>query len=191
MLVALDRRRTTFLALSVLPPAIVGAAFERPVEEHLGTPRAIAAGLVAGTLGLLVADARGDRGRGATEAGVLDGLALGLAQACALIPGVSRRGATLTAARARGFDASAASALSWEVALPVLGAATALKGVRLAQDPPRQEVRRALLAGAAAALVSTLAGAPLLRAVERGPWWPYGAWRLGLAAAAGLKARSA
>jgi len=137
---------------------------------------------------LLVADALPPGTRDAAAAGPADGAALGLAQAAALAPGVSRRGATLAAARLRGFSRAGASALSWEVALPVLVAATALKGARLLLDPPPRSERTALAAGTVAAFASTLLAAPLLRAVERRPWWPYAAERLALAAA--VRARS-
>ena len=100
-----DRRRLTLVVGSFVPPAIVGYTLERPIERRLGTPPTIAAGLAAGAAAMWIADARSPQRRGRTEAGVVDALALGLAQACALVPGVSRNGATLTAARARGFRA--------------------------------------------------------------------------------------
>ena len=62
-----------------------------------------------------------------------DALWLGVAQACALVPGVSRNGATLAAARRRGFTRADANRLSRHVALPVIAGATLLKSVRLAK----------------------------------------------------------
>lgn len=183
----LDRRRVAFHALALAPPAVVGGLLERLIEERLGGPRPVAAGLAAGAAGLVAGERAGRRAlreRGREDVGARDGLALGLAQAAALAPGVSRRGATLAAARARGFARAEASALSWEVALPVLAAATARKAARLLAAPPPASARRALAAGALASTLATLAGAPLLRAVERGPWWPYAAWRAALAALA-------
>ena len=73
-----------------------------------------------------------------------DGLALGLAQAAALIPGVSRNGATLTAARARGFSRGAAQALSWHAGLPVILGASVLEGVRMRRTGVAREQRAAL-----------------------------------------------
>ena len=97
----LEPRRLTLIALSFAPPAIVGYTLERPIERHLGTPATIAAGLIAGAVVMAWAD-RAPQTRGHEEAGALDALWLGVAQACALIPGVSRNGATLAAARLRG-----------------------------------------------------------------------------------------
>ena len=85
------------------------------------------------------------RGRRATTAtpACATALALGCAQAAALIPGVSRNGATLAAGRARGFGRAGASRLSWEVALPVLAGASALKGgARRAQGAAQRAAAR-------------------------------------------------
>ena len=76
-----------------------------------------------------------------------DGLALGLAQAAALVPGVSRNGATLTAARARGFTREQANLLSRTVALPVIVGAAGLKGARLRRRGVAPGTGRALAIG--------------------------------------------
>jgi len=179
----LDRRRITLIAGSFVPPAIVGYTLERPIERRLGTPPTIALGLAAGAAAMWAADARAPRRRKRTEATLLDALALGAAQACALVPGVSRNGATLTAARARGFRREDANALSRHVALPVIVGATALKGARLAHRGLPPGVAGAFGAGIGAAFASTLASIRLIRAVERDrSLAPYAVYRLALAA---------
>jgi undecaprenyl-diphosphatase len=98
----LDRRRSVLIALSLAPPALAGLVLRGPIERRLGSPRSIAAGLLAGAAAMALADSAPPEGkRRLAQAGPSDGLALGLAQALALIPGVSRSGATLTAARDR------------------------------------------------------------------------------------------
>ena len=180
---AFDRRRITLVVGSFVPPAIVGYTLERPIERRLGTPPTIAAGLAAGAAGMWLADARAPQRRRRTEATAADALALGLAQACALVPGVSRNGATLTAARARGFHRADANALSRHVALPVIVGATLLKGTRLAGRGLPRGVAGAFAGGIAAAFASTLVSVRLIRAVERDrPLAPYAAYRLALAA---------
>jgi undecaprenyl-diphosphatase len=118
------------------------------------------------------------------RAGAADGLALGLAQATALVPGVSRNGATLTVARWRGFTRRHANMLSRTVALPVIVAAAALKGFRLRRRGLPREQRAAFAAGTAASFASTMASQELIRLVERDDagLWPYSAYRVGLAA---------
>ena len=175
-------RRPAFLALATAPAALAGLVLERPIEERLGTPGALAAGLLAGSAALVAAD-RAARDRDADDARAADALALGLAQACALVPGVSRSAATLAAARARGFGRPGAARLSRAVGLPVLAGAAVLKGVRLARRAPPPDTRRALAAGAGAAFASTLAALPLARYLERDrALWPWAAYRAGLAA---------
>jgi undecaprenyl-diphosphatase len=111
-----------------------------------------------------------------------------VAQACALMPGVSRNGATLAAARARGFTRTGANALSRHVALPVIVGATALKGARLLRRGVPPPLRRAFAAGAASAFVSTLGSTWLIDHVERDrPLAPYAAYRLALAALVTLR----
>jgi undecaprenyl-diphosphatase len=188
----LDRRRLTLLAGSFVPPAIVGYGLERPIERRLGTPPTIALGLALGAAAMWLADVRGAQRRARTDATAADALALGLAQACALMPGVSRNGATLTAARARAFRRADANALSRHVALPVIVGASGLKGARLARRGLPAGVTGAFAAGIGAAFASTLVSLRLIRAVERDrPLAPYAAYRIALAAVVLLRARRA
>jgi undecaprenyl-diphosphatase len=123
--------------------------------------------------------------RTAEDANACDGLALGLAQAVALIPGVSRNGATLTAARARGFSRAGAQTLSRHAGLPVLFGAGALKAARLRRSGLAPGERAALAVGGASALASALASARLLdrRLREGQSLWPYSLYRCVLAGA--------
>jgi len=165
-------RRAAVMALSLAPPALAGYALGRPIERSLGGPRSIAAGMAAGAVAMALADARapgrGARARGFEDATARDGLALGLAQASALIPGVSRNVAALTAARARGFGRRAAQALSWHAGLPVIFGASILQGARLQRRGLWRGERTTLAAGGASAFLSTLASAAVVRRSELG-----------------------
>jgi undecaprenyl-diphosphatase len=186
-----DRRRATLVALSFAPPAVAGYTLERPIERRLGTPRTIAVGLLLGSAAMVIADRRGGHRRRREQAGAVDALWLGLAQASALMPGASRNGMTLAAARARGFAREDANALSRHVALPVIVGASALKASRLARRglPPGMGTRFAT--GAAAAFASTLASTWLIGQVERDrSLAPYAAYRAVLAVVVLLRARA-
>jgi undecaprenyl-diphosphatase len=160
----LDRRRVTTIALSLAPAAGAGLALGPAIERRLGGPRSIAAGLAGGGVAMALADARaGTTGRAHDDAGPADGFALGLAQAVALVPGVSRYGATLTAARARGFSRADAQSLSWHAALPVMLAASALETVRVTRRRTPAGTAAPLAAGAVSAFASTLLSARVLR----------------------------
>ena len=189
------------LALALAPPALAGLLLGRVIERHLGSPLQIALALAGGSAAMLAAELRaagdhgadgsrgpeGGRDRTLAEAGAADGLALGLAQALALIPGVSRSGATIAAARWRGFGRADAHRLSWIVALPVIVGAGLLQGLRLRRrgmaGRPNGQLRGAMAAGAGAAFCSTLAAGALLRGRVRDcPLTPFALYRGALAA---------
>jgi undecaprenyl-diphosphatase len=179
----MDRRRVQLIALSFLPPAFVGYVLERPIERRLGTPPTIAAGLLVGSIAMAAADHAGGAHRPREAADWRDALWLGVAQAASLVPGVSRNGATLAAARARGFGREDANALSRHVALPIILGASALKGARLASRGLPPGTTAAFAAGTGAAFASTLASTWLIRQVERDrSLAPYAAYRVALAA---------
>jgi undecaprenyl-diphosphatase len=173
--------RIDVAVLSLLPAVALAFAAERWIETRLGGPRSLAAGLVAGSAALVLAD-RAPQERREEDAGPRDGVLLGLAQACALVPGVSRSGATLAAARALGFARPDAVRLSRGIGVPVLAGAAALKGLRLIQRRPDRRELATLGAGAAAACLATLASLPLARTLEGGrPLAPWAAYRCVLA----------
>jgi undecaprenyl-diphosphatase len=144
-------------------PAAVGYLLERRRPR-----RPVVPGLMFGAA-LLASAAGTEGGRDRWDAGIADGAWLGVAQAAALWPGVSRNGSTLAVARWRGFAPDEANPLSREVGVPVTLGAVALRrgGVDL---------------GTLTAFASTLATLPAMRWVDRGaPLWPFAAERAGLA----------
>jgi undecaprenyl-diphosphatase len=174
----LDGRRLLRHALTFIPPGLAAFAFERPIEERLGSPRGVAAAQVVAGVVLALADLR-PADRSHEEASELDALLLGLAQACALAPGVSRNGATLTAARLLRFDRRSANRLSRHAALPIILAAAGLKGKRLW----RRGLPAGVVAGAGSAFTSTLLSSPLVRLVDGArSYAPFACYRVALGA---------
>lgn len=174
----LDRQRVFVVGAACAPPMIAGFALEDEIERKLGTPRTIAAALIAGAVVMALAD-RFPEERECTDADLRDGLWLGLAQACALIPGVSRTGATLAMARIRRFRRRDAKLLSDQVALPVLVGAATLKGTGLWRRGLGSAMAARFAAGSGAAFASTLlvASAPGRRRTP-GPLLPYAIYRV-------------
>jgi undecaprenyl-diphosphatase len=172
----LTPERAGWLALATAPAALVGLVLEGPIERRLGTPGTIAIGMIGGAAAMAVADRR-PQDRSEHDAGWADALWLGVAQACALYPGVSRNGATLTAGRLRRFAREDANRLSRLLALPVIGGATGLKSLRLARRGLPTGTAPAFAAGAAVSFVSTLLSTWAIRQVERdrslAPYWGY------------------
>jgi undecaprenyl-diphosphatase len=165
-----------WLLVSTAPPALAGLVLERAIERRLGTPRTVAAGLLAGAVALAAADRAPSRRDDAPS--VADAAWLGVAQACALVPGVSRHGAALTALRLRGFTRPRAYAISREASKPVLAGAAALKGWRVLRRGDRDA---SLLLAAASSAASTAVAARVMK--DGAPLWPYAVYRAVLAAA--------
>lgn len=184
---AFPPRQALLIALSFIPPAVVGFTFEQPLQRRLSGLPTIAAGLLAGAVAMALADSRPANGvRTLAEARVVDGLLLGLAQTCALVPGVSRSGAVLSTARARGFSRVDSHTLSRRTGLPVILGAGALKTGRLLQrgltdGHDDRSSAGALLLGGATSFLSTLVATRLIRR-DRGSapataLWPYSLYR--------------
>ena len=180
----LDARRALGIAQTLAPAAVMALLFERAIEERLGSPRSVAVAQVVAGLVLAVADSSLEE-RTLEEAGPLEHLLIGCGQAAALVPGVSRNGATLTAARLLRFERPAASVLSRHAALPVIAGATGLKGLRLARRGLPRELRATFATGAAAAFASTLVSRRLIGVMDRArSYAPFAAYRVLLGAAA-------
>jgi undecaprenyl-diphosphatase len=128
-----DQRLAWALVIGTLPGAAAGAAFEDAIQEHLGEPWLIAVMLAVFGVVLWLVDARAGTDRGIDSIGVKTGFGLGVAQAVALQPGVSRSGITMTAARWIGIDRQAAARFSFLLAIPIIAGAGLFKGVDLLQ----------------------------------------------------------
>ncbi len=161
------RGKASALIPSAAPPALAGYALGAKIERRLGTPTTILVGLLAGSLAMIAAEIRPSGSRPSDDLRARDGLALGLAQALALMPGVSRNGAVLAAARTRGFSRLDADRLSWMVGMPVIAGATMLQGTRLARAGIPRGLHAPLAAGGASAFLSTLASVKVLTPARR------------------------
>ena len=125
-----DQRLAWLLALSALPAATIGALLESTVGDHLGQIWLIAVLLIVFGLVLLVAD-RLPGDRDAEEFRLRDAAMMGLCQAAALAPGVSRSGITITGGRFLGFQRDAAARLSFLMSLPVIAGAGIYQGAKV------------------------------------------------------------
>jgi len=180
-----SRHNLLSLTLSFVPAALIAYRYERQIERRLSEPIPVAAALLTGSVAMVLADGRPqDRRREDTR--LADAVVIGFAQACALAPGISRNGATLTAARWRRFTRRDSNVISRQIALPVIVGAAGLKGVRLLarRDEVPRSVVRGMVVGAAAAFGSTLVSMRLIAMLERSrSLLPYAVYRVGLAGA--------
>jgi undecaprenyl-diphosphatase len=123
-----DRRLAWLLIAASIPAGLIGFALEGPIEEAFhrdsdAARLAIAGFLVVGAAGLWLADRLATHRRRLEDVGPGTALTIGLSQAAALLPGISRSGATITAGLALGLDREAAARFSFLLATPItLGA---------------------------------------------------------------------
>jgi undecaprenyl-diphosphatase len=129
-----DERLAWALVVGTIPGALAGAAFEGLITDRLGQPWLIAVMLAVFGVVLYVVDRLASERRRLDDVTVRDGLVLGVAQALALQPGVSRSGVTITVARAFGLERPAAARFSFLLSLPIIAGAGVFKGVDLARS---------------------------------------------------------
>ena len=121
------RRLVANLAIAFMPLAVLGLLFKKSIEAHLFGPVPVAIAFIVGAFVILWAERRQHRITIETVDDIrpVDALKLGLAQACALIPGTSRSGATIIGGLLFGLSRRAATEFSFFLAIPTLLAATA------------------------------------------------------------------
>jgi undecaprenyl-diphosphatase len=128
-----EGRLAWLLVLSSIPAAIVGALFEKTIDNRLGKPWIIAVSLIVFGVLLGITDRRAGR-RTLLDYDRDDALKIGAAQVLSLNPGTSRSGITITAARFLGFTRDTAARASFLMAIPVTAGAIAYKMLKLAKD---------------------------------------------------------
>jgi len=159
--------RLAFLVLlGSVPAAVIGLGFGDQIEALFDNPVLAAAMLMA--TGLILLSLRLAK-PGNAEIRWPTALLIGVAQAFAILPGISRSGSTIVTAIHTGVDRAKAARYSFLLAVPALGGATLLKALDLADAPPPSSELLAFSIGAAAAFVSGyLALRWLLGVIQRG-----------------------
>ena len=115
-----DARTGAYIALGTIPIAVFGLVFHDQIETGARDLYLIATALIALGLVLLAAERVGTRDRMEEDIGLRDGVAMGFAQALALVPGVSRSGATISAGLFLGLDRAAAARFSFLLSVPAV-----------------------------------------------------------------------
>ncbi len=138
-----ERRLAWYILVGTLPAGILGLLFEKKVETALQSPLVTVVTLSLLGVVLLISEKRGKRRRPLENLNWGDSIWVGLSQALALIPGVSRSGITISTALLRDMDRASAARFSFLLATPVIVGAGMLEGWKFAKS--------ATLAGAVAA----------------------------------------
>lgn len=124
-------RLIRFIVVGTIPVVVVGLLFADVIEERLRTPGVAAAALAVGAVAMLAAERLGPRTRTEASMGWLDALAMGCAQAAALVPGVSRSGSTIALAMFLGMRRDAAARFTFLLAIPATLAAAGKESLEL------------------------------------------------------------
>jgi undecaprenyl-diphosphatase len=130
----LDYRMGWAVIIGTIPIAIIGVVFKHQIETGLRSLWFVAIALLAWSGVMWLADRTATQKRHEEQTTWKDTLIIGLVQCLALIPGVSRSGATMSAGLFRGFDRVAVTRLSFFLAIPALLAAGALEAVTQAKN---------------------------------------------------------
>jgi undecaprenyl-diphosphatase len=150
--------------LGSIPAGLIGIVAEKPVEELLRSPVLNAILLIVFGLLMWVVDRMASLKRTLPEANWFDALFIGLAQAIALAPGVSRSGITITAGLVRGLDRPTAARLSFLLSGPIIAAAALFK---LRQGLPTADLGTVAVGIVCSAIVGFLSIGFLLRYLQR------------------------
>lgn len=122
-----DSKFLIMIAVGSIPAAIVGLLFEDIIVEQIRRPEVVAVTLIVFALVLFYADRVGKKNRSFGKLNFKDAIFVGVAQALALVPGVSRSGITITAGLLANLDRETAARFSFMLATPTVFGAGALK----------------------------------------------------------------
>ena len=149
-----EERLAWLLLLATVPAALLGAAFEKTVEDVLGKPILICILMIAFAFVMLAADRLARLDKTMADLRWPGALGIGLAQAAALSPGVSRSGITMVTGLFLGLNREAAARFSFLLSVPVIGGAAVFKASELANGGLPPGTALPFLVGMLAAAVS-------------------------------------
>ena len=123
-----EKKRVVFLIIATIPGAVGGLLLEKKAETVFRAPALTATALIVMGIILWFVDKVASQERKLENMTAMDAFLIGCAQVIALIPGVSRSGSTITAARGLKFDRQSAAVFSFLMSMPIIAAAVVLKG---------------------------------------------------------------
>jgi undecaprenyl-diphosphatase len=151
-----ERMLLWFLAIATIPGAIAGKLLEHSAEDYFREHIFLIAGaLIVVALLMWAGEKIGSLNKPLTRISLLDSLLIGIAQAFALIPGVSRSGSTITAGLFRNLTRDAAVRFSFLLSTPLIAGAALLKAHELHKEGLPHEMQMPMLVGI---LISALVG---------------------------------
>ncbi len=178
----IESRMALAIGIGTVPAALAGLLLAGWIEANLRSPAVIVFTLSGYGLLMALADRFGRRERDITNVGIRDALLIGCAQALALVPGTSRSGVTITAARMLGFERQNAARFSFVLSAPVILLATVYKTWELLAGENPVPWLQLGVGAAVSAIVAYASIDFFMRFVRRIGLLPFAAYRLVLAA---------
>lgn len=173
---ALEGKRGLWhLALISAPALLLALLLGRTIKAWLFAPGPVALALALGGLGILLLDRERARVKNLDALDARDALLIGLVQALALWPGMSRSACTILGALALGYSREAATELSFLAAVPILLAATAYESLKHWHEFSRNPAALAvgLVVAFGSALIAIQGFLALLKRAGLRPWGWY------------------
>lgn len=177
-----ESRMALAIALGTIPAAAAGLLFASWIEANLRDPAVIVYTLAGYGILMAVADRFGRRERNLADVGFKDAFIIGCAQALALVPGTSRSGVTITAARFLGFERQDAARFSFLLSAPVILLAAGYKLLQLLLSDAVVAWGQLALGAAVSCVVAYASIEFFMRVVTRIGLAPFAIYRLILAA---------
>lgn len=161
-----------------IPVVGVGLVFKDQIESNLRNLWVAAAMLIVFGFVLGITDRFGKRSKSLEKLNIRDGLIFGVGQAFAVIPGVSRSGATISAGLILGYSRQASARYSFLLAIPAVLASGLYEFAKTFSDLPAELLVSTLVATVVSFGVGFSVIVLLLRYLNRGSFIPFVAWRL-------------
>ena len=176
-----ESRMALAIGIGTVPAAIGGFALAGWIEANLRSPAVIVVTLSGYAIVMVLADRFGRRERSVANVSLIDAVVIGCAQALALVPGTSRSGVTISAARILGFDRLDAARFSFLLSVPVILLATVFEMGKLLVGDESVAWLQLSIAALVAAVVAYVSIDFFMRFVSRIGLLPFALYRLLLA----------
>jgi undecaprenyl-diphosphatase len=177
------RRLLMLLIIATIPGAAAGKLLDKFVEAKLRGPWIIAASLAAIGIVMYIAERRSSKITGIDDLGVADAVIIGISQAIAIIPGVSRSGITISGGLFLGMRREAAARFSFLMSTPIVAGAALLHGMHILHGTAEAIDPAIFIAGVAASFAAGLLAITwLLKFLSKYPLTLFVYYRFALAA---------
>jgi undecaprenyl-diphosphatase len=171
-----EKRRVVYLILATIPGAVLGYFLQEQAATSFRSPQLIGITVIVVGIVLWLVDKLVDQRRVLGEMRWIDALLIGLSQAIALIPGVSRSCATMTTSRGLRFDRESAAEFSFLMSMPIIVAAIVMEGPKALSEAG---LTNEIMSGVAASAISGwLAISVLMRYVSRHSYGIFAFYRV-------------